>query len=213
MIGDRSVYRRFGKRALDLALTLPGLVVATPVMAGVAVAIRLDMGSPVLFRHQRPGKDGRPFVLLKFRTMSDARDDDGNPLPDEQRLTKVGALVRRLSLDELPQLLNVLKGDMSLVGPRPLLMEYLERYSAEQARRHDVKPGITGWAQVNGRNALSWDEKFALDVHYVDHVSLTLDLKILAKTLAKVFRSEGISAAGHVTMPVFMGSNAKGEPR
>lgn len=208
-----SMYRRFGKRALDLALTMPGLVVAGPLMAGVAVAIRLDMGSPVLFRQERPGERGEPFVLLKFRTMSDARDDEGNLLPDDQRLTKVGALVRRLSLDELPQLLSVLKGEMSLVGPRPLLMEYLERYTPEQARRHTVKPGITGWAQVNGRNALSWDEKFALDVYYVDHQSLLLDLKILAKTLTKVFVQEGISAAGHVTMPVFMGSRSNGEVR
>lgn len=204
----RTFYGRYGKRALDLALSVPGLVVAGPVMAGVAFALKVDVGSPVLFRHRRPGKDGRPFVLLKFRTMTDARDDEGKLLPDEERLTKVGALVRKLSLDELPQLLNVVKGDMSLIGPRPLLMEYLERYTPEQARRHDVKPGITGWAQVNGRNALSWEQKFALDVYYVDNMSLALDAKILAKTILKVFRSEGISAQGHATMPVFQGSTA-----
>jgi sugar transferase EpsL len=199
------------KRALDLALTVPGLVVAAPLMAGTAMALRLSVGSPVVFRHQRPGQGAKPFVLLKFRTMSDERDEEGRLLPDEQRLTKVGALVRRLSLDELPQLLNVLKGDMSLVGPRPLLMEYLERYSPEQARRHEVKPGITGWAQVNGRNALSWEEKLALDVYYVEHASLGLDLRILAKTALKVFRREGVSAAGHATMPVFMGAASPGE--
>ncbi len=203
-----TLYRRLGKRALDLGLTVPGLLVAGPVMAGVAVALRLDVGSPVLFRHQRPGRGGEPFVLLKFRTMTDERDSDGELLPDDQRLTNVGRLVRKLSLDELPQLLNVLKGDMSLIGPRPLLMEYLERYSREQARRHEVKPGITGWAQVNGRNALSWEEKFAFDVDYVDNVSLRRDLEILLKTVVKVFRSEGISAQGHATMPVFEGSQA-----
>lgn len=204
-----SLYRRFGKRALDLAVAVPGVIVAGPVMAGVALALRLDVGAPVLFRHRRPGLHGEPFVLLKFRTMSDARDANGELLPDDERLTKVGAAVRRLSLDELPQLLNVLKGDMSLVGPRPLLMEYLERYTSEQARRHDVKPGITGWAQVNGRNALSWDQKFAYDVEYVDELSLAMDLKILALTAAKVFRREGISAQGHATMPVFLGTQAK----
>lgn len=204
----RTFYARYGKRAFDLALAVPGVVVAGPVMAGVALALKADVGSPVLFRHRRPGKDGRPFVLLKFRTMTDERDAEGNLLPDEERLTKVGALVRKLSLDELPQLLNVLKGEMSLVGPRPLLMEYLERYTPEQARRHDVKPGITGWAQVNGRNALSWEEKFALDVEYVDNLSFGLDLKILALTLLKVVRSEGISAQGHATMPVFQGTAA-----
>ncbi len=171
------------KRALDLALASTGLLAAAPVLAGVAAAVRLGIGSPVLFRQRRPGLHGRPFLLAKFRTMTDARGPDGRPLPDEQRLTRLGRLLRATSLDELPQLWNVLRGDMSLVGPRPLLMEYLERYTPEQARRHEVKPGLTGWAAVNGRNALSWDEKFALDVWYVDHRSLTLDLEVLARTV------------------------------
>lgn len=204
------LYTRYGKRALDLALTVPGLALAAPALGAAALAIRATMGRPVLFRHVRPGKDGKPFTLLKLRTMTDARGPDGELLPDEDRLTRTGALLRRLSLDELPQLFNVLKGEMSLVGPRPLLMEYLERYTPDQARRHEVKPGITGWAQVNGRNALSWEEKFALDVWYVDNMSLALDLKILGLTLLKVLRREGISARGHATMPVFQGTAKNG---
>lgn len=197
------------KRGLDLALASAGLVAAAPVLAGVAAAVRVGIGSPVLFRQRRPGLHGRPFLLAKFRTMTDARGPDGRPLPDDQRLTRLGRLLRATSLDELPELWNVVRGDMSLVGPRPLLMEYLDRYTPEQARRHEVKPGLTGWAAVNGRNALSWDEKFALDVWYVDHRSLTLDLKILARTVLAVVRREGISAEGSATMPVFMGSRAE----
>lgn len=164
------------------------------------------MGAPVLFRHQRPGLNGKPFALYKFRTMKEARDKEGSLLPDHARLTRVGRVVRSFSLDELPQLLNVLKGDMSLVGPRPLLLQYLPRYSPEQARRHAVRPGITGWAQVNGRNALSWNEKLSYDVWYVNNWSLLLDVQILARTLGQVLRRDGISSVGHVTMPEFMGN-------
>lgn len=194
------------KRTVDLAGALLGLVVAAPALLVVALLIRLQMGPPVLFRQARPGWHGKPFVMFKFRTMTDRRDADGRLLPDAQRLTPLGRFLRRTSLDELPELLNVLRGEMSLVGPRPLLMEYLDRYTPEQARRHDVRPGITGWAQVNGRNALTWEEKFRLDVWYVDHWHLWLDLKILWLTLVKVARREGISAGGHSTMPVFTGT-------
>jgi len=169
------------------------------------------MGSPVLFRQVRPGLHRKPFVMYKFRTMRDLRDTEGRLLPDEMRLTRVGHILRATSLDELPELFNVLKGEMSLVGPRPLLMEYLELYTPEQARRHEVKPGITGWAQVNGRNAITWEEKFKLDVWYVDNWSLGLDLKILALTLIKVLKREGISADGHATMPEFRGSQGPGQ--
>jgi lipopolysaccharide/colanic/teichoic acid biosynthesis glycosyltransferase len=199
------VLQQAAKRALDVTAAAVGLVATAPVMAATAMAIRASMGSPVVFRHRRPGLNGAPFELLKFRTMRDAQGPDGEPLPDAERLTETGRFIRATSLDELPQLWNVLKGDMSLVGPRPLLMEYLERYSPDQARRHDVRPGITGWAQVHGRNALSWREKFALDVWYVEHWSFWLDLKILAKTVRQVVRREGISSEGHVTMPKFMG--------
>jgi lipopolysaccharide/colanic/teichoic acid biosynthesis glycosyltransferase len=194
------------KRLLDLALAVPGLVVLSPVLGVTALLVRLRLGTPVLFRQERPGLHGRPFQLLKFRTMRDAVDARGEPLPDEQRLTAFGRRLRSTSLDELPTLWNVVRGDMSLVGPRPLLMEYLPRYSAEQARRHAVRPGITGWAQVNGRNAIGWDEKFRLDVWYVDHRSLALDLRILWMTMRKVFVREGISQAGHVTMEKFRGN-------
>ncbi|HEX6038652.1 sugar transferase [Longimicrobium sp.] len=194
------------KRLLDLALAVPALVILSPVLAGTALLVRLRLGTPVLFRQERPGLHGRPFRLLKFRTMRDALDSRGEPLPDEQRLTAFGRRLRSTSLDELPTLWNVVRGDMSLVGPRPLLMEYLPRYSPEQARRHEVRPGITGWAQVNGRNALSWDEKFRLDVWYVDHRSLALDLRILWMTVRKVFVREGISQPGHVTMEKFRGN-------
>jgi lipopolysaccharide/colanic/teichoic acid biosynthesis glycosyltransferase len=193
------------KRALDLAAAVGGLLLLSPVLAVLALLVRRRLGSPVLFRQLRPGLHGRPFLLLKFRTMRDAVDASGEPLPDEQRLTPFGRWLRATSLDELPTLWNVARGDMSLVGPRPLLMEYLPRYSPGQARRHEVRPGITGWAQVNGRNALSWDEKFRLDVWYVDHRSLGLDLRILWMTLRKVFVREGISHAGHVTMEKFRG--------
>lgn len=199
------VYRRYGKRALDLALTIPALILLAPVMALVAFAVRLTMGPPVLFRQQRPGLEGRPFTLLKFRTMTDARDERGQLLPEARRLTRPGRFLRATSLDELPELWNVVKGDMSLVGPRPLLMQYLGRYSPHQMRRHDVLPGITGWAQVNGRNALTWEDRFELDVWYVDHVSLALDLRILLMTVWKVLTREGISEPGKATMTEFMG--------
>jgi len=171
------------------------------------------MGSPVPFRQLRPGKNGKPFVLYKFRTMLDKRDGSGDLLTDNARLTRIGRFLRSTSLDELPELFNVLKGDMSLVGPRPLLMQYLDRYTPEQARRHEVKPGLTGWAQVNGRNAITWEDKFRLDVWYVDHQSLWLDLKIIGMTVLKVIRREGISEAGHATAQEFMGSHAKPQRR
>lgn len=195
------------KRTFDLAVSVGALIVLTPLILILAVLIRIKLGSPVLFVQLRPGLRGKPFTIYKFRTMAELYDADGQLLSDEQRLTAFGKWMRRYSLDELPQLLNVLKGELSLVGPRPLLMEYLDRYTPEQARRHEVKPGITGWAQVNGRNELSWEQKFALDVWYVDHRSFGLDLLILWKTAQKVLRSEGISQAGHATMPVYMGSS------
>ncbi len=205
-------YSRFGKRLFDLALTLPGTVAISPLMAVLALAVRMKLGSPVLFSQTRPGKGGHPFTLYKFRTMTDAVDDEGNLLPDEIRLTEFGDWLRRSSLDELPELLNVLKGEMSLVGPRPLLMQYLPRYSQRQFRRHETQPGITGWAQINGRNALSWPEKFELDLHYIENQSLAMDVKILIETFAKVFRQEGIRREGHATMPEFMGNDDQGEP-
>ncbi|ACY17741.1 sugar transferase [Haliangium ochraceum] len=194
------------KRLLDLGLASAALVLGAPLIAGVAGLVRVRLGAPVLFRQVRPGLGGGLFTMYKFRTMRDALDADGEPLPDEQRLTAFGKRLRESSLDELPELFNVLRGDMSLVGPRPLLVEYLPRYSREQARRHQVKPGITGWAQIHGRNALTWEEKFALDCWYVDHQSLLLDLYILARTLAVVVGRRGIEHAGSATMPVFQGS-------
>ena len=194
------------KRLLDCLLSGAGLVLLSPVLFAVALAVRVTMGSPVLFRHRRAGKDGRTFVMYKFRTMTDARDADGKPLPDEARMTSTGTFLRRFSLDELPQLLNVLKGDMSLVGPRPLLPEYVPLYSPEQRRRLDVLPGITGWAQVNGRNALSWEQKFAFDTWYVDNRSLALDVRILFRTAASVLSGRGVSQDGFATMPRFLGT-------
>lgn len=193
------------KRLLDILGAGLGLIMLSPVLAVVAFLIWRQMGAPVLFRQTRPGLYGKPFEMVKFRTMRDAVDAQGHPLPDSERLTRLGRFLRASSLDELPELWNVLKGEMSLVGPRPLLMEYLPLYSPEQARRHEVRPGVTGWAQVNGRNAISWDQKFALDVWYVDNQSLWLDLKIIGLTLRKVFKREGISAAGEATMPKFTG--------
>lgn len=186
-----------------MAATLP---LALPLVTVIAVASRLLMGRPVLFRQRRPGLNGEPFEILKFRTMTDDRCEDGSLLPDADRLTRFGLFLRGTSLDELPELLNVLRGEMSLVGPRPLLVEYLPRYSPEQARRHHVRPGLTGWAQVNGRNAVDWEEKFSLDVWYVDNVSWWLDLKILVLTIGSVLRGDGISRAGHVTSPEFLGT-------
>jgi lipopolysaccharide/colanic/teichoic acid biosynthesis glycosyltransferase len=200
-----TIYIRRGKRLLDLAASAILLLVLAPVIAVVALAVRARIGSPVLFRQRRPGLMGRPFTMVKFRTMTEARDEHGRPLPDEQRLTPFGAALRRLSLDELPELWNVLRGDMSLVGPRPLLMQYVARYTPEQARRQDVRPGITGLAQVDGRNALSWEEKLRLDVAYVDSLSPGLDLRILLRTIRTVLTGEGISAAGCATMTEFMG--------
>jgi lipopolysaccharide/colanic/teichoic acid biosynthesis glycosyltransferase/glycosyltransferase involved in cell wall biosynthesis len=205
-----SRYRRWGKRGLDLLALFAASPIVLPVVMVTALLVRLQMGRPVFFRQVRPGYKTKPFALLKFRTMNSARDDQGRLLPDEKRLTKFGGLLRRCSVDELPQLWNVLKGEMSLVGPRPLLMQYLDRYTPEQARRHEVKPGVTGWAQVNGRNALSWEERFQMDVWYVDHRSFSLDLKIIARTLAKVFLREGISQNGHATMPEFIGNHRAG---
>jgi len=193
------------KRLLDILGATLGLVLLSPVLAVVAFLIWRQMGAPVLFRQTRPGLHGKPFEMIKFRTMRDAVDAQGSPLPDSERLTRLGQSLRSTSLDELPELWNVLKGDMSLVGPRPLLMEYLPLYSPEQARRHDVRPGITGWAQVNGRNAISWDQKFALDIWYVDNRNLRLDARIVWLTLRKVFKREGISAEGEATMPRFTG--------
>jgi lipopolysaccharide/colanic/teichoic acid biosynthesis glycosyltransferase len=198
------------KRLFDFTSASLGLLVLAPVIAVVAVLIRFKLGSPILFTQDRPGLNGKVFKMMKFRSMLDAKDKQGNLLPDEHRMTKFGAFLRSTSLDELPGLFNVLKGDMSLVGPRPLLVQYLPLYSAEQARRHNVRPGITGWAQVNGRNAISWDDKFKLDVWYVDNQSFWLDINILLLTVKKVFVREGISADGHVTIEPFKGSNHDG---
>lgn len=194
------------KRLFDIVASSFGLLLVSPIIFIVALKIRKHLGSPVFFRQVRPGKDGQPFEMIKFRTMLDAVDSEGNPLPDLERMTPFGAFLRSSSLDELPELWNVLKGDMSLVGPRPLLMEYLPLYSPEQYRRHEVRPGVTGWAQVNGRNAISWEDKFKLDVWYVDHQSLWLDIKILLLTVKKVLVKEGISGEGEVTMSRFEGS-------
>jgi lipopolysaccharide/colanic/teichoic acid biosynthesis glycosyltransferase len=193
------------KRSLDCGVAAGGLILAAPVMGGIAIAVRATLGKPVLFRQIRPGLHGHPITVLKFRTMRDEPGSAGFPTSDEQRLTGFGRLLRRSSLDELPQLWNVLRGDLSLVGPRPLLMEYLERYTPEQMRRHDVLPGITGWAQVNGRNAIEWERKFELDTWYVDNWSLALDLRILLKTIRRVLRPAGVNEPGHATMSMFTG--------
>lgn len=194
------------KRGLDKAVAAVAAVALSPLMVATAAAVGASMGRPVLFRQVRPGLHGRPFELIKFRTMANRRGRDGQMLSDEQRLTRVGRILRSTSLDELPQLYNVLRGDMSLVGPRPLLCEYLDRYSPRQARRHEVLPGITGWQQINGRNTVSWEEKFEQDVWYVENWSLWLDLKILIATAAHVVKRTGVSHEGHATMPVFRGS-------
>jgi lipopolysaccharide/colanic/teichoic acid biosynthesis glycosyltransferase len=193
------------KRLLGILGASFGLVILSPILIIVAALVRHQLGAPVLFRQTRPGKNGKSFEMIKFRTMRDATDQDGHPLPDAERLTSLGKRLRSTSLDELPGLWNVLKGEMSLVGPRPLLVEYLPLYSDEQARRHEVRPGITGWAQVNGRNAISWEEKFALDVWYVDNRTIWLDFKIIWMTVKKVLTREGISAEGEVTMSKFTG--------
>jgi lipopolysaccharide/colanic/teichoic acid biosynthesis glycosyltransferase len=200
------MWRRGGKRLFDIAAATVLGVVAAPLACAAAAFVWATLGRPVLFRQRRPGLGGAPFTLLKFRTMHDARDPRGVPLADAARLTAAGRWLRRTSLDELPQLVNVLRGDMSLVGPRPLLMEYLPLYDPQQARRHEVRPGITGWAQVRGRNALSWDEKFALDAWYVDRVGFALDMRILLLTVARLWRSEGVSQPGHCTAEKFRGN-------
>lgn len=194
------------KRLIDITASSAALVVLSPVLAATAYKVKKNLGSPVLFKQTRPGLDGKPFEMIKFRTMKDATDKDGNLLPDSERLTPFGQKLRSTSLDELPELWNVLKGDMSLVGPRPLLMEYLPLYNSEQARRHNVRPGVTGYAQVNGRNAISWEEKFKLDTWYVDNQSLWLDIKILTKTVKQVLIKDGISAEGEATMSKFTGT-------
>ena len=194
------------KRCFDLLLTSAGFIGVLPLLLFLAMAVRWTLGAPVFFVQERPGLGGRPFRMFKFRTMTDERDAEGRLLPDEKRLTRLGRVLRSTSLDELPELLNVIKGEMSLVGPRPLLMRYLDRYTPEQARRHEMPPGVTGWAQVNGRNAISWEEKFRLDVWYVDHWSLGLDVKILGMTLLRVVKREGISQEGQATMEEFTGS-------
>ena len=194
------------KRLLDLGLTIPGLVILSPLLLIIAAWVRISLGRPVIFTQLRAGYRGRPFYVYKFRSMTDQRDYDGELLPDDQRLTRMGRVLRSTSLDELPELFNVVKGEMSLVGPRPLLVQYLERYSPEQARRHAVLPGVTGWAVINGRNALTWEEKFQLDVWYVDHRSFMLDIKILFTTIWKVILREGISQPGQATAEEFMGN-------
>lgn len=204
------MYSAFGKRLLDLFLTIPALILLTPVLILVAVLVRIKLGSPVLFQQRRAGLGGEPFTLFKFRSMDVAHDAQGSLLPDSERLTRFGRFLRGSSLDELPELINVLKRDMSLVGPRPLVMKYLDLYTPEQFRRHETLPGITGWAQINGRNALSWEEKFALDVWYVDHQSFWLDVKIIALTIVNLIRREGISQPGHATAQEFKGSLRKG---
>ena len=195
------------KRVLEFIIALIGLILASPILLIVAILVKTKLGSPILFRQQRVGLNGEIFEMVKFRTMKDATDSEGNPLPDEERLTKFGQLLRKTSLDELPELWNVLKGDMSLVGPRPLLVEYLPLYSKEQMKRHDVRPGITGYAQVNGRNNISWRKKFELDVYYVENFSLWLDVKILFQTVAKVLGQADINQEGNVTMEKFNGMN------
>lgn len=202
-----SLYRKAGKRVLDLALVLVAAPVWLPVFVLSALLLRMIQGPPVFFRQQRPGLDGVVFLILKFRTMRNACDSAGKPLNEENRMTKLGRLLRRTSLDELPELFNVLRGEMSLVGPRPLLSQYLARYSPEQARRHEVLPGITGLAQISGRNSLEWQEKFEFDVWYVENMSIALDLKILSLTVLRVLKGDGLSASGHATMPEFMGDS------
>ena len=199
---------KFFKRLFDIIASASGLIFLSPVFLILAYLIRKNLGTPVFFTQDRPGKDGKPFKMIKFRSMRDAVDKDGNPLPDSERLTPFGKKLRAASLDELPELWNVLKGDMSLVGPRPLLMSYLPLYNDFQFRRHEMRPGVTGWAQVNGRNAISWDEKFAYDIWYIDHFSLWFDMKILFLTIKKVFIKEGISAEGEATMPYFTGNDS-----
>lgn len=204
------MYKHFFKRLIDFILSLLALIVLSPILLIVALLVRTKLGSPVIFKQERPGLNEKIFTLYKFRTMTDAKDEQGNLLPDEIRLTKFGKLLRSTSLDELPELFNILKGDMAIVGPRPLLVRYLQLYNEHQKHRHDVRPGFTGWAQCNGRNAISWEEKFDLDVYYTKHVSLLLDIKIILKTVKVVLFREGISSETSVTMEEFRGSNNEG---
>lgn len=199
------IYRLVGKRLFDLLFATLALIILMPLLLILALLVRVNLGTPVLFKQQRPGRNGKPFILYKFRTMIEQRNVQGQLLPDSERLTPFGRFLRSTSLDELPELINVLRGEMSLVGPRPLLMRYLDRYTPEQARRHTARPGITGWVQVNGRNALSWEEKFALDTWYVDHLSFRLDLRILLLTVWRVLTRDGINHAGQATMTEFQG--------
>lgn len=201
------MYKLFFKRFVDFFAALIGLLVLSPIFVFVMIGLFFANGGKPFFFQSRPGRKEKVFKIIKFKTMNDRRDSEGNLLTDAERLTPIGAFVRKTSLDEIPQLINVLKGDMSLIGPRPLLIQYLPLYTAEQRRRHDVRPGITGWAQVNGRNAISWEKKFELDVWYVDHLSFSTDLKVFFTTFRKVFKSEGISAEGHVTIEPFNGNN------
>lgn len=200
------MYRKYIKRILDFILSLIALVILSPIILVIAILVRIKLGSPVIFKQKRPGLNEKIFTLYKFRTMTDAKDENGNLLPDNIRLTKFGKILRSTSLDELPELFNIIKGDMSIVGPRPLLVKYLPLYNKSQKHRHDVRPGFTGWAQCNGRNALSWEEKFDLDIYYVNHVSFFIDVKILFKTIKIVLLREGISSDTSVTMEEFRGS-------
>ncbi|HTP13551.1 MAG TPA: sugar transferase [Bacteroidota bacterium] len=204
----RSLYRRFFKRVIDLLLSIAVLLMVWPLLITIYLALWVAIGRPVMLHQRRPGFKEKPFTICKFRTMTNERDPAGNLLPDEQRITAIGRFLRRYSLDEVSEVINILKGEMSFVGPRPLMMQYLDRYSPEQHRRHDVMPGLTGWVQVNGRNGLTWEEKFSLDIWYVDHQSFSLDFQILVKTLLTVIRHEGISQEGYVAAEEFMGSNA-----
>lgn len=201
------MYKKYFKRLFDFIIALVALILLSPVFIVVTIGLYIANNGKPFFFQKRPGKDERIFKIIKFKSMNDKKDADGNLLPDAERLTKVGSFLRKTSLDEIPQLINVLKGDMSLIGPRPLLVQYLPLYNEEQKRRHDVRPGITGWAQVNGRNAISWKQKFEYDVYYVNHMSLKLDLKILLMTVEKVIKTEGISQQGQATMEVFNGNN------
>lgn len=203
------MYKHFFKRLLDIVLSLIAIIILSPIYIIVAILVKTKLGSPVLFTQERPGKNEKIFKMYKFRSMTDEKDEEGNLLPDEVRLTKFGKLLRSTSLDELPELFNILKGDMSIVGPRPLLVKYLPRYNEHQKHRHDVKPGFTGWAQCNGRNAISWKEKFDLDVYYVNHISFLLDVKIIFKTIKTVLFREGISSETSATMEEFLGTERK----
>ncbi|MBE0069600.1 sugar transferase [Thermoanaerobacterium thermosaccharolyticum] len=208
-INKSGLYRRYFKRPMDFILSLIAIIVLSPVLLTVAILVRIKLGRPVIFKQKRPGLHEKIFTLYKFRTMTDERDENGQLLPDSVRLTKFGKLLRSTSLDELPELFNILKGDMSIVGPRPLLVQYLPLYDEHQKRRHEVRPGLTGWAQVNGRNAISWEDKFNLDVFYVDNISFILDWKVIFLTIKKVFAREGINHEGEVTMGYFEGSKVE----